>query len=142
MIKYPIIFCPSCDIHLRQTDDIACCYQQKIKSFAEKKSLILGGKFGNCNSLSSSLQKKALPFEKLTAAELRSELYSRNVDIKHLTNILKDLEPMLKKVLRLNNPLSDLNKLGLANYEITLVECMHDIANHIDNILVELPNHL
>ena len=58
---------------------------------------------------------------------------------------------MLKKVLRgakrlpillLNNPLSDLNRLGLANYEITLVECMHDIANHIDNILLELPNHL
>ena len=57
----------------------------------------------------------------------------------------------MKKVLRgakrlpillLNNSLSDLNRLGLANYEITLVECMHDIANHIDNILVELPNHL
>ena len=27
-------------------------------------------------------------------------------------------------------------------YEITLVECMHGIANHIDNILVELPNHI
>ena len=58
---------------------------------------------------------------------------------------------MLKKVLRgakrlpillLNNSLSDLNRLGLANYEITVVECMHGIANRIENILVELPNHL
>ena len=45
-------------------------------------------------------------------------------------------------ILLLNNPLSDLSSLGLANYEITLIECMHDIANHIDNLLVELPNHL
>ena len=45
-------------------------------------------------------------------------------------------------ILLLNNPLCDLNRLGLANYEITLVECMHDIANHIDNILVEPPDHL
>ena len=45
-------------------------------------------------------------------------------------------------ILLLNNPLSDLSSLGLASYEITLIECMHDIANHIDNLLVELPNHL
>ena len=75
---------PSCDIDLCQTGDIACCYQQKIKYFAEKQSLILGGKCGKCNSLSSSLQKK--PFEKLTAAKLKPKLYSRNVDIKHLKN--------------------------------------------------------
>ena len=56
----------------------------KNKIFCRKKSLILDGKFGNCNSLSSSLQEKALPFEKLTAAELKSELYSRNIVIKHL----------------------------------------------------------
>ena len=30
----------------------------------------------------------------------------------------------------------------LARYEIAMVECMHDIANHIDNILEELLNHL
>ena len=30
----------------------------------------------------------------------------------------------------------------LARYEIAMVECMHGIANHIDNILEELPNHL
>ena len=45
-------------------------------------------------------------------------------------------------ILLLNNPLCDLNQLGLAKYEINMAECMHDIAHHIDNILVELPNHL
>ena len=45
-------------------------------------------------------------------------------------------------VLLLNNPLTDLSRLGLSKYEITLVECMHDVANHIDNLLVELPHHV
>ena len=45
-------------------------------------------------------------------------------------------------ILLLHNPLCDLNQLGLENYEITLLECMHDIAYHIDNVFVELPNHL
>ena len=79
------------------------------------------------NVILCHLAKKA--FRK--TAELKSELYSRNIVIKHLKNTLKDLEPMLKKVLRgakrlpillLNNPLCDLNRIGLANYEITLVE--------------------
>ena len=42
----------------------------------------------------------------------------------------------------MNNPLDDLNYLGLGSYEISLAEGMHDIAYHIDNVLVELPNHV
>ena len=45
-------------------------------------------------------------------------------------------------ILLLYNPLKDLNQMCLARYEIVMVECMHDIANHIDNILEELSNHL
>ena len=45
-------------------------------------------------------------------------------------------------ILLLNNPLKDLNQMGLGKYEIVMIECMHDIANHIDNIFEELPNHL
>ena len=45
-------------------------------------------------------------------------------------------------VLLMNNPLDDLKSLGLEHYEIALVESMHDIAYHIDNLLVELPNHV
>ena len=60
--------------------------------------------------------------------ELKSELRSRNIDAKGFKNTLKDLAPLLKKVLRgakrlhillLNNPLSDLSSLGLVNCEIT-----------------------
>ena len=140
-------FCPSCDVHSCQTDDIACCYQKKTKSFSEKRELIMQGNIGRINSL----RRKTLPFEKLSISELQSELTSRKVDLEKFKATMKDLIPLLKRELRgikrlpvllINDPLSDLNQLGLAKYEITLVECMHDIAYHIDNILVELPNHL
>ena len=116
-------FCPSCDIHLYQTDGIAYCYQQKTRSLAEKQNLVVQGKFG----------KITLPFEKLSISQLQGELTSRKVDLNHLKSTLKDLGPVLKKELRgvkrlpillLNNPLCDLNQLGLAKYEITLVECV------------------
>ena len=70
---------------------------------------------------------------------------------KNLKKTKKDLIPQLKMVLKgikrlpillLNNSLSSLSLIELANYEITMVECMHDVAYHIDNVLVELPNHV
>ena len=140
-------FCPSCDIHSCQTDDIACCYQHKIKSLADKKDFVLRGKIGKRNSM----QRNTKPFENLTIPELKQELLSRNVDLKYLKDTFKDLAPTLKKVLRgakrlpillMNNPESDLSQLGLQNYEISLVESMHDVACHIDNIFLELPRHL
>ena len=44
-------FCPSCDVHLCQTDNIAYCYQQKTRSLAEKQNLLVSGTFGKINSL-------------------------------------------------------------------------------------------
>ena len=136
-------FCPSCDVHLRLTDDIAHCYRQKVRSLGEKQHKVLQGTFGRINSL----RRKTLPFEKLNVSQLKAELRSRNVDLTNMKSTKKDLVPELEKVLRgikrvLHNPLKDLNQMGLARYEIVMVECMHAIANHIDNILDELPNHL
>ena len=45
-------------------------------------------------------------------------------------------------ILLLHNSVEDLSQMGLARYEIVMVECMDDIANHIGNILEELPHHL
>ena len=87
----------------------------------------------------------------MNVSQLKAELRSRNVDLTNLQSPKKDRVPELKKVLLgikrvpillLHNPLKDLNQMGLARYEIVMVECMHDIANHIDNIMEELPNHL
>ena len=40
------------------------------------------------------------------------------------------------------NPSADLEHLNLSFYEIDMVEPMHDIAGHIENILTELPHHM
>ena len=44
-------FCPSCDVHLCQTDNIAYCYQQKNKIFGRKTKFVVSGTFGKINSL-------------------------------------------------------------------------------------------
>ena len=140
-------FCPSCDIHICQTDDISCCYHKKFRSLAYKQNEVLKGKFGKINSS----QKHSYPFEKLSVNQLQQELQSRNVDISHLKKTKKDLLSTLKKTLKgikrvpiimMQNPLKRLGELGLDKYEVSMIECMHDLAHHIENVLEELPHHL
>ena len=140
-------FCPSCDIHICQTDDISCSFEKKYSSYSEKQNLILKGVIGKKNSLENQTQ----PFEKLTVNELIQELKSRNVDISGLKETKKDLNPTLKKhlagakrvpILIMNDPLIDLKTLNLEHYEICTIECMHDIAGHIEHVLVQLPNFI
>ena len=140
-------FCPSCDVHKCLTDDISHCYQQKPRSIQEKQQKVILGKLGR----SKSLRKETCPFENLSAVQMKEELLSRKIDLKKLKTTKKDLLPELKRELRgvkrvpillLNDPLIELGELGLSKYEISMVECMHDIGNHIDNLLEELPHHL
>ena len=86
-------FCPSCDVHLCLTDDIAHCYRQKFMSVEEKQHKVLQGTFGRINSL----RRKTLPFEKLNVSQLEAELRSRDVDLTNLKSTKKDLVPALKK---------------------------------------------
>ena len=127
------------------SDDTTHCYHQKVKSLAEKQHKVLQGKFGQINSI----KRRTLPFEKLEVCQLEAELKSRNVNLTKLKSTKKD--PQLKKALRgiklvpillLHNPVEDLSQMGLARYESVMVECTHGIANHIDNIVEELPDHL
>ena len=140
-------FCPSCDIHICQTDDISGSFQKNIRSLAFRQKEVLKGKFGKMNSL----KKQTNPFENLTAEEMKQELMSRDIDISHLKVTKKELGVTLKKSLKgikrvpallMQDPIKDLQELQLGNYEIAMLEPMHDIANHIENILEELPHHL
>ena len=140
-------FCPLCDVHKCLTDDISHCYQQHLRSIEDLQKRVLKGSIGKRNAL----RKNASPFDNLSVSELRAELIARNVDIGHMKSTKKDLHPVLKKTLRgtkrvpvllFQKPTMDLKQLGLSRYELSMVECMHDIAGHIDNILEELPHHL
>ena len=123
------------------------CYQHGIKSLEDLQNRVTKGNFGSKNSV----RKQTCPFAKLSTVEVIEKVKFRNLDIKNLKASKKDLLPVLKKewqgskrvpVLLFNNPKIDLKNLGLSKYEISIVECMHDIAGHIDNILEELPHHL
>ena len=140
-------FCPCCGVHLCQTNDITHCYQRQIRSLEDTRSQVIKGKFG----MKNSIKKETYPFEKLSALELEGELKSREVNIGHLKPTKKDLLPMLKKELRgtkrvpillLHNPLIEFKLLGLSEYESAMLECMHDIAGHIVNVVEELPHHV
>ena len=140
-------FCPSCDVHACLTDDIAHCYLKKMSSLSEKQNKVLRGKFGRHNSRI----QKTCPFAKLSAKQIHEELKSRNIDVSNLKMTKEDLLPVLTKllggikrvpILLFNHPLIDLKRMGLSKYEIAMVECMHDIGGHIENILMELPHHL
>ena len=140
-------FCPCCDVHICLTDDISYCYQQNMISVGDMQSRVTRGKVGSKNSLS----KQTCPFEKLSTDEIIKELTSRNINLDNMKATKKDLFPMLKKELRgskrvpvllFNNPLVNLKHFGLSKYEMAMLECMHDIAGHTDNVLEELPNHL
>ena len=146
--KGGIFFCTSCSIHKCQTDNIACTYQQKHRSFSDRIQEVLKGRYGRYNS---AVKKDTHPFKNLTKEQLREELSSRKIDITGLKVTKKDLVPKLKSVLRgiirvpillINDPLADLLSIGLTKYEVAMLECMHDVANHIENILLELPHHL
>ena len=139
-------FCPCCDVHICLSDDIAHCYREKNKTFKSIREKVIQGKFGKINSI----RKDTCPFSKLTKDQMRSELISRKVDIRQLKNTKKDLEPVLKKTLKgvkrvpvvlFYNPLVDFDTICLTKYELCMVECMHDISGHIENIIEELPSH-
>ena len=68
-----------------------------------------------------------------------------------MKSIKKELLPVLNKhlagtkrvpVLLFQNPLASLHDYGIDKYEMSMVEPMHDIAEHFDNLLVILPMHL
>ena len=115
---------------------------------SNRQKEILKGKFGHYNS---TTKKKSLPLDNLDAKELEQELLSRDVDISNIKKTKMDLGHVLKKTLKgikrlpiilMHTPLKSLKDIGLPTYEFSMVEPMHDVAKHIENVLEELPHHL
>ena len=140
-------FCCSCGTHISSTHDISYTFQQKHRSFKDRAEHVLKGSFGKQRSSQLDTQ----PFDRMTVPQLIRELDSRNVDIEGFKKTKKDLEPLLKQTLQgikrlpillIKNPLASIDALGLSKYEIVMLECMHDIAGHIDNVVTELPHHV
>ena len=138
-------FCPTCDIFLYRSDELSYSYSLPVNTFTEKQQHVLKGKFGKINSKKSMLK----PFKSLNAAQLKEELTSRNIHTEKSTK--DDLTKLLKKelkgctrvpILLHHDPIDGITNFNLREYEIAMVEPMHDIGGHITNIIEELPRHL
>ena len=135
-------FCSSCGVHLSLTHEMAYTYQQKYFSFNDRIEMVTKGIFGK--------KTNTCPFD-LNPKELVKELDSRKVDRSGYKETKKDLEPLLKQTLKgikrvpilvITDPLANIQHIGLGQYEICMLECMHDLAGHIDNVVTELPHHV
>ena len=79
-------FCPNCDMHAYQTDDISYSYQLKLKSFTDIQQRVISGK----NGKKYSMKGKFKPFAQLSSKEIKEELISRDISTKETTKkILK-----------------------------------------------------
>ena len=71
-------FCPTCDIHACQIDDISYRYQLKSRSFTDIQQKVISGKYGK----KYSIEGKCKPFAQLSSKEIKEELVSRDVSTK------------------------------------------------------------
>lgn len=97
-----------------------------------------------------SIDQRPKPFEGLTKEQLKDELRNRCLLFSE-TLVKDDYEKELKEELKgiqrvpallFLSPTIDLEELSLQSYEHLTCEPMHDVSNHITNILKEIPGHL
>ena len=133
--------CSGCGAKTSSYTDMTACLQEKRLSIQARNDIALAGVLGKQAS-------HAKPFHKLTKTKLEHELYSRGLDC---TGLLKDMACRLQadlhgtqRVLTLmfRNPTDSLDDHNLGSYEIFSSEGLHDIKDHIKNVLEELPHHL
>ena len=89
------------------------------------------------------------PIESLSKDQLREELQQRDVYTEATTK--KELQQTLHKALHgvqrvpsllIHDPMQDLSKLHLEQYQVLDCEPLHDLKGHISNLLTELPSIL
>ena len=137
-------YCTGCNIHASATTDITKTYIALYRDLSERIELVMKGAVGKRNTLAKSFK----PFGSMKIAELKEELLSRNISDKGLKpELQKELEFELCGCQRVPallhlHPDKTLEDLHLASYEIALLEPMHDISGHIENLITELPHHM
>jgi len=139
-------FCSVCGMHAVMSDMLDHVFRCRHVSLKDKQQLILKGPSGRQNSL----LKIPKPLQNLNKEELYSELRSREIypdtDVSK-SNLKKELASHLQGVqgvpaLLYSSSTSSFQDHSIDSYEALACEPMHDISNHIGNILEELPNHI
>jgi len=139
-------FCSVCGMHAVMSDTLDHVFRCTHVSLKDKHKEILRGPFGRKHSL----LKKPKPLKGLQKEELIGELHARKI-YPHPDSTKADLEKELSSQLQgiqrvpallYCTPMSSFEDHSINTYEALACEPMHDISNHICNVLEELPNHL
>ena len=139
--------CSGCASDARRFWDLAYTFWAKHLTLKDRKDIVLAGPAGR-----QRRNGGIHPFDKLKKEEILDELITRKVK-GNIMNLKKnDLEKILKEdvlmgVARLPSPFfsnqdATLSDLGLEKYEVAPIEPLHDLKDHIKNLLEGLPRHL
>ena len=140
-------FCSVCGMHAVMCDELDHVFRCKHRSLKDKQQIILGGPLGRRNSH----LRKPKPLKALKKGELLEELRGRGllegVKSEKKIDLENEIATELCGVQRVPallycNPAATLESLCLGSYEALPCEPMHDISNHINNLLEELSKHL
>ncbi len=133
---------PTCsEANVSLFDDLSYCFRSQIRSIDDRHTFIKAGKVWKDNT-----QK---PFDNLSVQSLRQELQSWAIDINgklrfELDKIMESLRIGINSFPALTqpNPAASLQELNLEQYEISVVEPLHDFKGHMSNLFQELPTLL
>ena len=138
-------YCPGCKIHTARTYELDQAFRCLHITLQERQQAVLKGRIG----LRRSLDLLSKPLANLRKKDLKIEVIGRGLEVdgdkkedykKALTT--ERAGQYRVPVLLYHAPSTPLEDLGLSKYEILPGEPMHDLSNHIANILEELPNHV
>ena len=127
------------------TDDLVYAQSCHLYSLHERANAIMRS---GTVSRQNTVRGMTKPLACLSRAQLEKELGARGIyegrTKKYLEHLLAEKMHEIQRLpaLLVNNPQTPLKDLCLNQYEILLVEPLHDISHHIENVLIELPHHL
>ena len=133
--------CSGCSAETSTFGSLSTALAAKRLSVADRQEIAIAGVFGK-------IAGRAKPFDGLKRADKERELQARGLsttgNVGALNERLRETLLGTQRVLSLMfaTPQDSPNQHNLGNYEIFSSEGLHDIKDHIKNILHELPCHL
>ena len=139
--------CTGCSLHSALWTDVVACFRAGGLTIQQRLDKVLAGPAGR-----KRRNGGIHPFKKLTLDELAAECAARQLPVDHgqrltkkrlqalLTEDLKGIQRVPALMFTCQN--KDLETVNLTRYEALPSEPLHDIKEHIKNIVEELPKHL
>ena len=138
--------CWGCSIHRSRISDYVHASNCSLLSLNDRVNKVLA----TTTSQKASKLRKTKLYSDLSLEDIILELHERSVKFssKHTKAIL---QPILTEemhgvqripALLFDTPSLTMNDLNMSHYEVSTVEPLHDIGNHIKNVYEEIPAHL